>query len=282
MTSLNEKTYLNISGYKFIPLTHLADLKQELLTYCNNHHLIGTILLSPEGINVTLAGTPTEVHHFIDQLNAKPEFSDLTFKESFSETVPFSRMLVRLKKEIIAFGVKSIDPAKKTSPHLPAETLKEWLDAGKEVLLLDTRNDYEVRVGTFKGAEHIDLKTFRAFPKRCKELLETHKDKPVVTFCTGGVRCEKAAPLMEEVGFEEVYQLDGGILTYFEKCGNAHWEGDCFVFDKRVAIAPTLEETFMKQCYACRQPLSDDEVKSPLYEETKSCPYCYERTKSSH
>lgn len=266
--------FLNLSGYKFVPLENLPELKQSLLSLCSRLNVIGTILISPEGINAFVAGDPKNVASFQKEIAKINPFHDLAFKESYSETVSFRRMFVKIKKEIIAFGVDSVKPYQKTSRRIKAEELKKWLDEGRDFLLLDTRNDYEVRIGTFEKADHLHITHFKEFPEKCETLLERYQDKPVVTFCTGGVRCEKAGPFMEEIGFKDVYQLDGGILKYFEECGGDHWKGDCFVFDKRVALDPSLTETYMPQCYACRQPLFEEDLKSIHYKEGASCPYC--------
>ena len=201
------------------------------------------ILLSTEGINLFLAGTRGNIDSFLEKLRVCPEFSDLEVKESISDHQPFSRMLVRLKKEIIAMGHDEIRPHQQSSPKLSAKELKKWLDEGRDVTLLDVRNDYEVEVGTFKDAVPIGVDSFRDFPDAAEKLPGELKQKPIVMFCTGGIRCEKAGPLMENQGFQEIYQLDGGILKYFEECGGDHYDGDCFVFDKRVVLDPGLQET---------------------------------------
>jgi len=182
---------------------------------------------------------------------------------------------VKIKKEIIAFGIDGIDPAHKPSPKLAPHTLKQWLDEGRPITLLDTRNDYEVKMGTFKGAlvPHID--NFREFPEAVGRLPAELKKQPVVMFCTGGIRCEKAGPFMLREGFEEVFQLDGGILKYFEACGGAHYDGECFVFDRRVGVNAQLQETGSVLCWNCQTPLSVDEQKDVRYVYEKSCPHCH-------
>jgi RluA family pseudouridine synthase len=184
-------------------------------------------------------------------------------------------MLVRLKKEIIAFGVEAVRPADYTSPKIAPNELKRWLDEGRPVTLLDTRNDYEVRLGTFKGAIDPHIKTFRSFPEAVRKLPPALKEQPVVMFCTGGIRCEKAGPFMEMEGFKDIYQLDGGILKYFEECGGAHYDGDCFVFDQRVGVDPALHETGHAVCYACLAPLDSTDLADPRYVEGGSCPHCF-------
>jgi predicted sulfurtransferase len=194
---------------------------------------------------------------------------------SESDHQPFNRMLVKIKKEIIAFGVCGIDPARRPAPRLAPRQLKRWLDEGRSVTLLDTRNTYEVKLGTFRGARTLGLDHFREFPAAATTLPGNLKDEPVVTFCTGGIRCEKAAPLLEMAGFTSVFQLDGGILNYFAECGGAHYEGDCFVFDKRVAVDSSLRETGAALCFVCQTPLTIPEQEDPRYVESVSCPHCH-------
>lgn len=267
--------FVNISAYKFVDLNNLADRKAKLLPLCQELELRGTILLSLEGINMFVAGTRENIDIFLETVRQEPEYQDLPIKESLSDHQPFSRMLVRLKKEIISMGVDAIRPKNKTSPKLTAKELKQWLDDGKDLTLYDVRNDYEIEVGTFTDAVPAGIDHFRAFPEATQRLPEDAKKKPLVMFCTGGIRCEKAGPLMEEQGFEQVYQLDGGILKYFEECGGDHYQGDCFVFDKRVAVDPNLQETEFEQCYACQAVLTAEQQQSELYLPPHSCPLCF-------
>jgi predicted sulfurtransferase len=183
------------------------------------------------------------VEKLLAELRRLPGLAELAPKYSETDHQPFTRMLVRLKKEIIAFGVPGIEPAKRTSPKLAAKELKQWLDEGRPVTLLDTRNDYEVKLGTFKNARPIGVDHFRDFPAAVARLPAELKEQPIVMFCTGGIRCEKAGPFMEGQGFKHIFQLDGGILKYFEECGGAHYAGECFVFDQRVGLDPSLQET---------------------------------------
>ncbi len=271
----NATDFTNIAAYKFVPLDQLPQRRQGLRQRCADLGLKGTILLSREGINLFLAGEPNAVDQFVNELRAQPEFQDLEVKFSPSDHQPFNRLLVRLKKEIIAMGIDSIKPAVATSPKLRAQELKQWLDEGRELILLDTRNDYEVDLGTFENAVPIRVDHFRCFPEAIKKLPEDWKTKPIVMFCTGGIRCEKAGPVMEQAGFQKIYQLEGGILKYFEECGGAHYQGDCFVFDKRVAVNPQLEETNAAQCYACQAILNPDDQQRPEYNPPKHCHHCY-------
>ena len=270
------ETFVNISAYKFVPIAEPAAVKADLLPLCRKLGLKGTVLVSTEGINMFVAGTRESIDAYLEHLTTYPDFDDLPIKESLSDHQPFSRMLVRIKKEIISMGVESIVPAVRTSPKLTAAQLKQWLDEGKDITLLDVRNDYEVEVGTFKTATPIGVDHFRKFPDAIKTLPEEAKQKPVVMFCTGGIRCEKAGPLMQENGFDQVYQLDGGILRYFEEVGGDHYDGDCFVFDKRVAVDATLAETDAQQCYACQAVLTAEDQQSQKYRPPHSCPHCFQ------
>ncbi|MEK7952515.1 sulfurtransferase [Luteolibacter soli] len=265
----------NISCYRFACMDGLKALRERLIGFCKERLLKGTILLAPEGINLFIAGPAEAVEELVNELRALPGLEDLAPKYSLSDEQPFSRMLVRLKKEIIAFGVESIDPAKYTSPRIEAKQLKQWLDEGKPVVLYDTRNDYEVRLGTFKNAIPAGIDSFRNFPAAVAALPPEMKDAPVVTFCTGGIRCEKAAPFMEQAGFREVYQLEGGILKYFEEVGGDHYDGECFVFDQRVGVDPALSETGSAVCFACQTPLTAEEQEDPRHVANVSCPHCY-------
>lgn len=265
----------NISAYHFTPLSGLKELRERLLDFCKSHDLKGTILLAPEGINLFVAGDHLAIEELVFELRKMPGLGNLHPKYSESEEQPFNRMLVRLKKEIIAFGVEGIDPGVHTAPRLSAAELKTWLDEGRPVVLYDTRNDYEVKLGTFKGAVPAGIQHFRDFPEAVGRLPEKMKEAPVVTFCTGGIRCEKAAPFMERMGFKNVYQLEGGILKYFEEVGSDHYEGECFVFDQRVGVDPALRESGSVVCFECQTPLSAEEAEDPRYVVGESCPYCF-------
>jgi UPF0176 protein len=268
-------SFINISAYKFVPLDDLPARRGRLLELTRSAGLKGTILLSPEGINLFVAGTRESVDALLAALRVIPGLEDLTPKESESEEQPFNRMLVKIKREIIAFGVPGVDPARHPTAKLPARTLKQWLDEGRPVTLLDTRNDYEVRMGTFRGARAAGIDHFRDFPRAVARLPETLKTQPIVMFCTGGIRCEKAGPYLEQAGFANVHQLDGGILKYFEECGGAHYEGECFVFDRRVGVDPALRETNSVLCFNCQMPLTGEEQRDPRYVPDRSCPHCF-------
>lgn len=266
---------VNIAAYKFVPLDNLPTRRAELKSFCSSRELKGTILLSPEGINLFMAGPRSAIDQLTRLFRVDWGLADIEVKESYSEAQPFNRLLVKLKREIIAFGIDGIEPARHTSPKLRAKQLKEWLDQGRPVRLLDVRNDYEVELGTFSGAEQLKIGHFREFPEAVRNLPEDAKSQPLVMFCTGGIRCEKAGPLMERLGFEQVYQLDGGILKYFEECGGDHYRGACFVFDGRVALDPQLHPTGLMTCYACQAILTHDDVQSERYKFAEYCPHCY-------
>jgi UPF0176 protein len=270
--------FINLSVYKFTPLGNLPELRQRLLSLAQDRSLKGTILLSSEGINLFVAGRRADVDGLVAELRTVPGLEDLTPKESESEGQPFNRMLVKIKREIIAFGVDGIDPTRRPAAKLPPRTLKQWLDEGRAITLLDTRNDYEIRLGTFRGAVPAGIENFRDFPDAVRRLPPRLKDQPIVMFCTGGIRCEKAGPFMEREGFE-VFQLEGGILKYFEECGGAHYDGECFVFDKRVGVDPGLKETDSVLCFACQMPLTVAGQRHAHYVPDISCPHCFGREK---
>lgn len=231
--------YLNLAYYHFFnknfnPHRCQAVLKERV----RQTSLKGTILLSHEGINLNLSGFLKEIHLFWNDLKQLLCLDDHRAKWSGSNEMSFKRMLIKVKKEIIPGGSYSV---LQTAKHLAPKDLKAWLDEKRDFILLDTRNTYEIEYGTFKDALHLDLKHFRNFSKKLNTLSQDHKKKDVVMFCTGGIRCEKATIIAKEQGFEQVYQLDGGILKYFEECGHAHYRGDCFVFDHRVALTPELK-----------------------------------------
>lgn len=269
-------TFVNIAAYKFVTLGDLEQRRLAMRKVADANQLRGTVLLSPEGINLFLAGERDGIDEFLTFLRSESVFSELTVKESFSDHQPFSRMLIKIKEEIIAFGIDGVNPIERTSPKLQPAELKKWLDEGRKLHLLDTRNDYEVEVGTFENAIPANVDNFREFPEAVAKLPEEMKNEPIVMFCTGGIRCEKAGPYMEQAGFKNVYQLDGGILQYFEDCGGAHYDGDCFVFDQRVAVDPSLSETEHTQCFVCQAVVSPSDQKQPTYVAGHSCPDCFQ------
>lgn len=236
---------LNISAYKFVGIDDAPALRERLLEQCTALALMGTILVAPEGINLFLAGPREVVDAFMDFLRADARFADITPKESHSALPPFRRMRVRLKKEIITMRHPLVRPELGRAPAVPPATLARWLDTGcddegREVVMLDTRNDFEVDQGTFGNVVDYRLASFGDFPGAIAADRDRFAGKTVVSFCTGGIRCEKAAIHMQDIGIDHVYQLEGGILKYFEEVGGAHFHGECFVFDDRIALDPSL------------------------------------------
>jgi len=272
--------HLNIAGYKFVVLPDRDALRQPFKQRCDELGLKGTILLSYEGINIFVAGPEEEINSFRSYLADDERFADIDFKQSYSEHQPFNRMNVRLKTEIISVGLPNFDRVEPNDGRILPHELHEKLLNDDDVVLLDTRNTYETRLGTFHNAVELDINTFRAFPKAVSELDESYKDKEIVMFCTGGVRCEKASVIMKDAGFTNIKQLEGGILGYFEQVGGDYWDGECFVFDKRVALLPDLTETGTTICFACREPLTPKEQLHPAYVPGESCSYCIGRHQS--
>lgn len=273
--------YLTAALYKFVSLPDFKALQAPILAACTNHNIKGTLLLAEEGINGTIAALPDDIHALLNYLRTdslfQNRFADLEHKESFADEHPFYRMKVKLKKEIVTLGVPGVSPTKKVGTYVKPE---DWnaLISDPDVVLIDTRNDYEVDIGTFKGAIDPKTTTFREFPEYIAQNFDRTKHKKVAMFCTGGIRCEKASSYMMDQGFEEVYHLQGGILKYLETVPEAEsmWEGECFVFDQRVAVKHNLAVGDFDQCYACRHPLSPTEMLSAQYTAGISCPYCYD------
>ena len=272
-------TFINISAYKFCPLAYndLVSYQQALLQRAESLDLKGTILLSEEGINVFFSGTRQNVDNFIAFIESFSEFSGLPYKESLSDYQPFTRMLVRIKKEIISMGRDEIKPAEKTGQHLSVQEFNRWYESNKDMVVLDTRNDYEVALGTFKDAMDLNIETFRAFPDAVKELPKELKDKPVVTFCTGGIRCEKSTAYLKSKGFKNVYHLKGGILNYFNSVpkSESKWKGECFVFDDRVSVKHDLTEGSYDMCHGCRMPITNEDKATDEYIKGVACPSCF-------
>lgn len=229
----------NIASYKFIVLTGIEALCDDFLSTCNDLALKGTVILSSEGINLSLAGSEDSISAFKLFLKNNASFADMTFRESFSSYQPFKRMKVKMKKEIITLKKDEVQPTQGRAPSLSPKEFKKWLDENRDMVVLDTRNNYEMEFGTFNNAVNLKLEDFSEFPEKASQL---SKQKPIVMFCTGGVRCEKAAVHLLQNGYKDVYQLEGGILNYFKEVGGAHYQGDCFVFDERVAVNPELNE----------------------------------------
>ena len=270
--------FLVAALYKFVTLPDFETLQEPILKVCDDNGVKGTLLLASEGINGTVAGTEGGIRALLAYLHGMTEFSDLNHKESWAEDMPFLRMKVRLKKEIVTMGVPGTDPKKIVGSYVKPENWNDLI-SDPDVVLVDTRNDYEVEIGTFEGAVNPDTQTFREFP----DWVEANRDKldkpKVAMFCTGGIRCEKASSFMKSNGFDDVYHLKGGILKYLETQpkDTSLWNGDCFVFDQRVAVKHGLEESDYDQCYACRYPITEDDKLSPLYIKGVACPRCHDK-----
>ncbi|WP_233800395.1 sulfurtransferase [Paraburkholderia sp. HP33-1] len=281
---------VNLSAYQFATIEDTAAWRPLVTERCLALGLRGTILLAPEGINLFTAGTRENTDAFIDYIRHDPlfegKFANLQFKESLSDSQPFTRMLVKLKREIITMKKPAIRPELGRAPFVDAPTLKSWLDRGHDdegrpVVMLDTRNAFEVDVGTFDKALDYRITKFSEFPEVIENNRADLEGKTVVSFCTGGIRCEKAAIHMKDVGIENVYQLEGGILKYFEEVGGAHYHGDCFVFDYRTALNPQLEPTATRQCFGCRAVVTPEQQQSPMYVAGKTCPACHPDSKAA-
>jgi len=264
--------------YKFVPLSDFEELQPKILKVCLDNKINGTLLLAAEGINGTVAGSREGIDTLLAYLKSDPRLADLKHKEAANTEQPFYRMKVRLKKEIVTLGAPGTDPLEMVGSYVQP---KDWneLISDPDTLLIDTRNDYEVEVGTFKGAINPKTQTFREFKNYVANNLDKDKHKKVAMFCTGGIRCEKSTSYLLKEGFEEVYHLDGGILQYLEDVPEEEstWEGECFVFDQRVTVNHNLEKGSYDQCYACRFPITEEEKLSPLYEKGVSCPRCHDR-----
>ena len=271
---MNNLNVLNIAGYKFEPLDELDVLIPKFQNKCDALDLRGSVYLSPNGINFSLAGSEEAIEQYLIFIEEDPRFLDIPLKKTYSETQPFRRMKVRLKKEIISLGRDDINPRELTGEYISPQELYTMYENNEDVIVLDTRNEYETRVGLFENAVDLQLDTFRDFPQAIEELPEEYKEKQIVMYCTGGIRCEKASAVMLKAGFSNVKQLEGGVLDYFKETGGKYWNGDCFVFDERVALDTNLKETEYIYCYICREPLSAEEKTSPDFKINEHCPYC--------
>ena len=274
---MNKNLFLNIAGYKFERLENLDTLIPEFQDKCDELELKGSVYLSPRGINFSISGTEENIEKYIEFMENDSRFLNIPLKRTYSETQPFRRMKVRLKKEIISLGRDDIDPRELTGEYVSPQELLSMYENTEDVVVLDTRNEYETRVGLFENAVDLQLDTFRDFPKAIEQLPEEYKDKKIVMYCTGGIRCEKASAVMLKAGFTDVKQLEGGVLDYFKETGGKYWNGDCFVFDERVALDTDLNETEYIYCYICREPLSAEEKASQDFKINEYCPYCIKK-----
>jgi len=265
--------------YHFVRLKDFESLREPLLTTMKQHKVRGTLLLAEEGINGTIAGSREGVDAVLHWLRQDKRLAKLDSKESLTDEMPFYRSKVKLKKEIVTMGVQGIDPKRVVGTYIEP---KDWNDLmnDPDVTLIDTRNDYEFNIGSFEHAINPKTETFREFPDYVKNNLDPDKHKKVAMFCTGGIRCEKSTAYLKEQGFEEVYHLKGGILKYLEEVPkeDTKWQGECFVFDNRVAVNHDLEKGQYDQCYACRYPITEEDKQSKHYQQGVSCPHCYDKT----
>ncbi len=264
--------------YKFVRLENFENIKPSLLSTMEENEVKGTLLLAEEGINGTIAGPQVGIDNVLSFLQSDERLSPLSFKYSYNDENPFQRTKVKLKKEIVTMGVEGIDPTLTVGTYVKP---KDWnaLISDPEVLLIDTRNDYEIEIGTFKNAVNPDTETFREFPEYVEKNLDKNKHKKVAMYCTGGIRCEKSTAYLKDQGFEDVYHLEGGILKYLEEVPQEEtlWEGECFVFDGRVAVDHSLEQGQYDQCFACRFPITEEDKKSEHYTKGVSCPKCIDK-----
>ncbi|ATC98700.1 rhodanese-related sulfurtransferase [Pseudoalteromonas spongiae] len=267
--------YVVCALYKFVSLPNYKEIRQPLLNTMEQHNVRGTLLLAEEGINGTVAAKREGIDALLAWLDKQPGLDNIVSKESFDDECPFYRTKVKLKKEIVTMGVQGIDPKEVVGTYVKP---KDWnaLISDPDVVLVDTRNDYEIEIGTFENAVDPKTKTFREFPQWAKKNLDPSKNKKVAMFCTGGIRCEKSTAYMKEQGFEEVYHLEGGILKYLEEVPkeDTMWKGECFVFDNRVAVDHDLNKGSYDQCHACRMPITEEEKQLEAYQEGLSCHHC--------
>lgn len=255
MSSDLQNRVLNLSFYIFTPLSDLEEWKKKIQAALGSFSIKGTLLLAPEGMNGFLAGERNHVEASLLALKSFAPFSEIEAKASDSDFVPFDKFTIKIRPEIVTFGVNELCPPKALGKRISAEDLAAWYQSGEDFVILDTRNEYEFRLGAFEGAKSLQIDHFVEFAEAVKPALEQWKGKKIVTYCTGGIRCEKAAPYIASLGHEEVYQLDGGILRYFEKHGGKNWQGECFVFDQRIALFPNLEATGARLCEHCQGPI---------------------------
>jgi len=269
--------FLTAALYKFVDLPDFAALQAPLRTVCEQHQVKGTLLLAAEGINGTIAGPAEGVHAVLGYLRSDPRFADLAHKEAYSPKMPFYRLKVRLKREIVTMGVPGVNPAKMAGQYVKPEDWNRLLD-DPDVVVVDVRNEYEVAAGTFKGALNPHTNSFGELPAWVRKETALRAKPKVAMFCTGGIRCEKSTAFLRAEGFEEVYHLEGGILKYLETVPEAQsrWEGECFVFDERVAVVHGLKPGTLELCRSCRQPVSAQDKTSPHYVVGVSCHRCHD------
>ena len=277
-----QSAYCVAALYRFVSLSDYEDLQEPLLNKLQELHICGTLLLAAEGINGTVSGSAGNITALLDWLNTadcwQGRLVGTEVKKSYTADKPFARTKVKLKKEIVTMGVAGIDPNESVGTYVAPQDWNELI-SDPDVITIDTRNDYEVKIGTFKDAINPHTETFREFPDYAQRELDPQKNKKVAMYCTGGIRCEKSTAYMKSLGFEEVYHLKGGILKYLEEVPKEEslWEGECFVFDERVAVDHGLQPGHYIQCHACRMPLDENDIKSELYIKGESCPHCHDK-----
>ncbi len=268
-------TYVVSALYKFVTLTDFENIRAPLLQWMKENDVFGTLLLAHEGINGTVAGSASAIDGLYQWLARYPALTRISHKESYTDKRPFHRTKVKLKKEIVTLGVEGVDPTQVVGTYVKPQAWNQLI-ASDDVLVIDTRNDYEVKIGAFKRAINPNTSCFREFPDFVKNHLESQKDKKIAMYCTGGIRCEKSTAYLKQLGFKDVYHLEGGILKYLEDVPAAEslWEGECFVFDDRVAVNHDLRPGHYDQCHACRYPITPEDKHSPDYLHGVSCPQC--------
>jgi UPF0176 protein len=265
---------INIAGYQFTQIDDVAEIFEHVQSICGQTHIKGNIFISPEGINLGLASSKSDIEYFLQKLDILCGLNNLLLNTTYSDYIPFKRLLIKIREELVptkplpndhpsssptAPILKNLSSKEKLANYISHEELKQWLDAGKDITLLDMRNEFEVNLGSFEKATHLNIRNFRDIIQLEDIINELPKDKPLVTFCTGGIRCEKGANILAQNGFDQVYQLKGGIIKYIEKYKNSHWRGECFVFDDRVCLDANLQPSDTKICRHCQIVISDTE-----------------------
>ena len=276
MSKQSDNRVAVLSFYKFVDLDGTSEIKDSLLLFCEKTGINGTFILAPEGINATVAGPPEGIDRLIAYIESDPRLSGAQYKLSYNERSPFHRLKVKFKKELVPMGVSGVKPQRLSGERVPPERWNELI-VRPDVLVVDTRNDYENRVGTFRGAVNPETDHFREFPEYVRQNLDPGEHKEIAMFCTGGIRCEKATSYLLERGFERVYQLEGGVISYLERVPREQslWEGECFVFDDRTSVGHDLSKGTWSTCRNCRAPVSPEDRQSEGFREGVSCPRCH-------
>ena len=280
----------HIAGYRFVPVEDTQATLLEIEGFSHGLGILGTVFLASEGINISIAGNLLAVLSFRQRLDQDPRFCNIKFHETYCQKIPYSKLNFKTKKELVPLGVENVTTTDSEQQYLSPVKLKQWLDEGRDFNLIDMRNTFEYEIGSFATAKHLNLKKFKTLKQRHDEVSALDKDKPMVTFCTGGIRCEKAAPYMQSQGFTEVYQLDGGIIEYLRQTGGSHWQGNCFVFDERISIDSQLRTKPMQLCLECQVSLhAEDSAFVNATDETGSaepmaelCLACQQRKQVDH